>query len=164
MAAKGSKFKVRNSIGVYDIYKLIRKNHWYDIGRPVKEKEFYAIIRGVNNLLSENIANGETITFPCYMGRLELRKTKVGVSFVDGKLKNTYPVDWVSTKQLWQEDEEEKQKHTLIRFETPVIYRVRYCRDNATYENKTFYQFQLHLRIRKKLKENILNGKIDTIW
>ena len=66
--------------------------------------------------------------------------------------------------ELIEEDEEEKQKHTLIRFETPVIYRVRYCRDNATYENKTFYQFQLHLRIRKKLKENILNGKIDTIW
>jgi hypothetical protein len=29
--------KVNNSVGVYDIYKAIRKNKWYSIGRPITE-------------------------------------------------------------------------------------------------------------------------------
>lgn len=164
MAAKVRDYKITNSIGVYDLYKKIRKNHWYDIGRPLKEHEFYAIIRGVNKLLAENIVNGETVVFPEQMGKLELRKYPRGVSFVDGKLKNTYPIDWKSTNQLWSEDEEEHRKKTLLRYETPIIYNVRYCKENATYENKTFYQFRLHQKVRKKLKENIVNGKTDTLW
>lgn len=157
-------YKITNSIGVYDIYKKIRKNHWYDIGRPLKEHEFYAIIRSINKLLAENIVNGETVVFPASMGKLELRKYPRGVSFVNGKLKNTYPIDWKSTNQLWAEDEEEHQKKTLLRYESPVVYHVRYCKEDATYENKMFYQFRLHQKVRKKLKENIVNGKTDTLW
>lgn len=151
-------------MGVYDMYKAIRKNHWYDIGRPLKEHEFYAIIRNTNLLLADNIVNGETVVFPEQMGKLELRKHPQGVSFVNGKLKNTYPIDWKRTNQLWAEDEEERQKKTLLRYESPMVYRVRYCKEDATYENKTFYQFRLHQKLRKRLKENIINGKTDTLW
>ena len=164
MAKKGTHNKIRNSLGVYDIYKIIRKNHWYDIGRPLKEQEFYAIIRKVNKLLAENIVNGETVILPSSMGKLELRKYPKGVKFVDGKLKNTYPIDWKSTNQLWEENEEEHQKKTLLRYESPMVYRVRYCKEDATYENKIFYQFRLHQKVRKRLKENIINGKTDTLW
>ena len=157
-------YKITNSIGVYDIYKKVRKNHWYDIGRPLKEHEFYAIIRSINKLLAENIVNGETVVFPASMGKLELRKYPRGVSFMNGKLKNTYPIDWKSTNQLWAEDEEEHQQKTLLRYESPVVYHVRYCKEDATYENKMFYQFRLHQKVRKKLKENIVNGKTDTLW
>ena len=157
-------YRITNSIGVYDIYKKVRKNHWYDIGRPLKEHEFYAIIRSINKLLAENIVNGETVVFPASMGKLELRKYPRGVSFVNGKLKNTYPIDWKSTNQLWAEDEEEYRKKTLLRYESPTVYHVRYCKEDATYENKIFYQFRLHQKVRKKLKENIVNGKTDTLW
>lgn len=157
-------FKIRNSWGIYDIYKFIRKNHWYDIGRPLKEGEFYAIIRGVNKLLARNIAQGETVVFPENMGRLELRKAPRGVSFVNGKLRNSYPIDWASTKKLWQEDEEESRKKTLIRFEVPMYYSVKYCKGKALYNNKTFYQFMLNTFIRRELKENIVKGKADTLW
>jgi hypothetical protein len=163
MAAKVRDYKITNSIGVYDLYKKIRKNHWYDIGRPLKEHEFYTIIRSINKQLAENIANGETVVFPEQMGKLELRKYPRGVSFVDGKLKNTYPIDWKSTNQLWAENEEEQQKRTLLRYESPMVYSVRYCKEDATYENKTFYQFRLHQKVRKKLKENIVNGKTDAL-
>ena len=164
MAATVREYKITNSWGVYDAYKAIRKNHWYDIGRPLKEQEFYAIIRKVNKLLAENIVNGETVILPASMGKLELRKYPKGVKFVDGKLKNTYPIDWKSTNQLWEEDEEEHQKKTLLRYESPMVYRVRYCKEDATYENKIFYQFRLHQKVRQRLKENIINGKTDTLW
>ena len=33
------KHKIRNSLGVYDAYKWLRKNKWLNIGRPLTEKE-----------------------------------------------------------------------------------------------------------------------------
>ena len=96
--------KVRNSWGVRDAYKYIRKNKWFNIDRPLKEKEFYSIIRTVNNILAGWIAEGKTVTFPERMGSLELKKRERGVSIVGDKLKITYPVDWESTIQLWFKD------------------------------------------------------------
>lgn len=163
---RGSKrqAKVRGSFGVYDVYKLIRKNKWYDIGRPLKEKEFYGIIRRINKLLASEIANGQTVIFPERMGKLELRKTEKGVGIVNGKLKVTYPIDWNKTVRLWYEDEEANKNKTLVRDEQKLVYHVKYCKQDATYENKVFYQFVLNRFIKKALKENIKKDKIDTLY
>ena len=161
---KGSKAKVRNSFGVYDIYKLIRKNGWKGIGQPVTEKDFYAIIRGINMLIADNIANGITVHLPSYMGVLELRKFKKGVSFVDGKLKNTYPIDWHNTLLLWDKDEEAKKKKIILRHENEWVYHVRYDVWRARFNNKVFYRFALNTFIKRALSKNIKSGKVDTIW
>lgn len=160
----GRRAKVRNSWGVYDIYKHIRKNGWYNIGRPLKEQEFYSIIREINKHLAENIANGESVTFPHKMGKLELRKFEKGVSIVDGKLKNTYPIDWENTLMLWYSDEEARKDKILVRDEQKYVYKVRYDKYDATYENKMFYQFVLNRSIKQALKQNIDNRKTDTLW
>ena len=157
-------FKVTNSWGIYDVYKHIRKNKWYNIGRPLKEHEFYSIIRGVNNLLAENIANGETIVFPHRMGKLEIRKFQSGVSLVDGRLKITYPVNWEETLRLWFEDEEAKKNKTLLRHEENYVYHIRYNKHEAVYENMCFYEFAVSKSIKQALKENIKKNKIDTLW
>lgn len=161
---KGIKGKVTGSWGCYDAYKLMRKNHWYNIGRPVTEKEFYAIIRGVCKLLAEELAMGHNVKFPMKMGELELRKWESGAFIRDGKLKITYPVDWVETKKLWYEDSEAMNSKTLVRYENKWVYRVKYNNFRATYENKAFYQFALNTFIKKALAQNIKQGKIDTLW
>lgn len=158
------KAKVTNSFGVYDCYKVIRRHKWYDIGRPLKEHEFYKIIREVNNLLAIEISNGNEVSFPCRMGKLELRKIQSGVSIVDGKLKNTYPINWKDTLRLWFEDEEARKDKTLLRNETDFVFHVKYSKRNANYENQCFYEFTLNRFIKKALKENINKGKIDTLW
>lgn len=162
---KGLKFKVRNSFGVYDAYKLMRKNHWYNIGRPLKEKEFYAIIRGVNNLLAEEILKGNTVKFPAWMGKLELIKYEVGATFnKTGQLRITYPINWKETWDLWKKDEEAFKEKVLMRYETPFVYRVRYCKREAKYANKMFYQFVLNQHLKKKLKKVINSGETDTLF
>lgn len=158
------KAKVNNSWGVYDSYKYIRKNKWFDIGRPLKEKEFYGIIRGINNLLAEEVAKGREVVFPHRMGKLELRKIQRGVSIVDGKLKNTYPIDWNETVKLWYADEEARNNKTLLRREVDYAYHIKYNKFNADYENQSFYEFALNRFIRQALKNNILKGIIDTLW
>lgn len=164
MEKKGTLNKVRNCWGIYAAYKAIRKNGWFNIGRPLKEHEFYTIVRQVNRMLAENIANGETVVFPERMGKLVLRKYEKGVFFKNGKLINTYPIDWKRTNLLWAADEEEHQKKTLLRYENPFVYHVKYCKEDANYENQTFYQFALNTFIKKALKENIITGKTDTLW
>lgn len=161
---KGSKAKVRDSWGVYDAYKMIRKNGWEGIGHPVTEGQFYAIIRGINLLLAENIANGITVRFPCFMGVLELRKFQKGVSFVGDKLRNTYPIDWRSTMLLWDQDEETRKKKVLLRYENEWVYHVRYDKWKAKFNNKAFYHFSLNTFIRRNLSKNIKAGKVDSLW
>lgn len=163
---KGCLGKVRNSLGVYDVYKMIRKHHWYNIGRPVTEKEFYRIIRGINKYLAEEIAQGNTVKFPQNMGKLELRKYEVGVRLKDGKLKNTYPIDWNETYHLWYEDKDAERQKILLRHECPYVFWVRYCTEGTQckYQNKFFYQFALNTFIKKALSRNIKKGKVDTLW
>ena len=156
--------KVRNSVGVYTFYKRIRKNKWYDIGRPLKEHEFYSIIRGVNNLLAEEVALGHTINFPCKMGTLELRKYHPTAKFVNGKLRVSFPVDWDKTLKLWYTDEEAKKEKILIRLEETDVYKVKYNKYKANYENKSFYEFSVNRDLKKSLKDNIKKGLVDTAY
>ena len=58
------KYKIKDSLGVYDAYKWIRKNKWLNIGEPVTEHQFYYIVRNINNCLAENLLLGEDIVFP----------------------------------------------------------------------------------------------------
>ena len=98
--------KVTNSLGSYDAYKYIRKNKWFNIGRPLTEHEFYQIIRRINNYLAEELINGNDVIFPNRMGKLELRKRNA-LPIIDknGNLKVTYAIDWDNTLKLWYEDE-----------------------------------------------------------
>ena len=153
---------IKSSLGVYDAYKYIRKNKWFDIGRPLTEHEFYSIVRNMNLLFAEELAKGEEIVFPCRMGKLELRKRN-SVPTLDskGKVKVTYTIDWDKTLRLWYEDEEEYNRKTLVRIPEKEIYKVYYNKAFANYANKGFMEFKVNRDIKKSLKHSIKNSKID---
>lgn len=153
--------KINNSLGVYDSYKWIRKNKWLNIGRPLTEHEFYSIIRKVNEYLAIELENGNDVKLPCRMGRLELRKFDAKINIVNGKVKTNLPVDWNRTLNLWYEDEEAYKNKTLIKVEEKEIFKVFYNRQLADYNNKSFYKFEISRSIKKNLKNNIKEGKID---
>lgn len=153
--------KVKNSIGVYDIYKHIRKNKWYDIGQPITEHQFYTIIRQVNNVLADNLLKGNDIVFPNKMGRLEVRKFEPIIRFDDNKLTVRLPIDWDRTLKLWSEDEEAYKERTLIKVEEKEIFSVFYNRTRANYKNKSFYEFRPNRQLKLTIKKRIKAGKLD---
>ena len=154
--------KITNSLGSYDAYKYIRKNKWFNIGRPLTEHEFYQIIRRINNYLADELVNGNDIIFPNRMGKLELRKrNSLPVIDKNGSLKVTYAIDWDSTLKLWYEDEEAFNNKTLVKIPERNIFRVKYNKDTANYENKSFMEFQVNRSIKTKLKQKIKNNEID---
>ena len=153
--------KVKNSIGVYDIYKHIRKNKWYDIGQPITEHQFYTIIRQVNNVLADNLLKGNDIVFPNKMGRLEVRKFEPIIRFDDNKLKVRLPIDWDRTLKLWSEDEEAYKERTLVKMEEKEIFKVCYNKTRADFPNKGFYQLQINRDLKIALKKKIKLGNFD---
>lgn len=153
--------KVKNSIGVYDIYKHIRKNKWYDIGQPITEHQFYTIIRQVNNVLADNLLKGNDIVFPNKMGRLEVRKFEPIIRFDDNKLTVRLPVDWDRTLKLWLEDEEAYKERTLVKMEEKEIFKVCYNKTRADFQNKGFYQLQINRDLKIALKKKIKLGNFD---
>ena len=155
--------KVTGSLGVYDAYKHIRKNKWFNIGRPLTEHEFYSIIRRVNEYLAYNLLHGHDIILPNRMGRLELRKTNTYIKLDNGKLKTNLPIDWDRTLQLWQEDEEAYNNKTLLKIEQKELFKCQYNKDLANYKNKSFYQFSLNRDLKKRISKKIKNKELDAL-
>ena len=154
--------KITNSLGVYDAYKYIRKNKWFNIGRPLTEHEFYQIIRRINNYLAEELINGNDVIFPNRMGKLELRKrNSLPIIDKNGNLKVTYAIDWDNTLKLWYEDEEALNNKTLVRLPERNIFRIKYNKNTANYNNKSFMEFQVNRNIKVRLKQKIKNNEID---
>lgn len=155
------KHKINNSFGVYNAYKLIRKNKWFNIGKPISEHDFYKIVRTVNNKLADLLSKGHDINLPCQMGRLEIRKYDARITLQGDKVVTNLPIDWDRTLKLWSEDEEAYQKRTLIKMEEKEIFSIYYNRTKAKYENKSFFQFQPNRQLKQILKRNIKQGRID---
>ena len=159
--SQNRKHKITNSVGVYDIYKGIRKNHWYNIGRPLTEKEFYSIVRTVNTLIAEELSKGNDITLPQRMGVLEIRKYSPKITIKNGKVNAPLPIDWDKTLKLWYEDEESYNNKTLVKSDVKEVFRLIYNKTKADYTNKSFYELKFNREIKKKLKYNIKEGLID---
>lgn len=154
--------KIKNSIGVRDAIKWLQKNKWLKIGKSVPEKEFYSIIRTVNNLLAQQIIEGKDVKFPQRMGQLEVRKYDTYVKFSNGQIKTNRGVDWDATLRLWYEDEEAKENKILVKKEDLEQFTIFYNKAFANYNNKTLYQFKpnrdLLLAVKKVGKEGIIDA------
>lgn len=153
---------VKNSLGVYDAYKYIRKHKWFNIGRPLLEKEFYQIIRKINNYLADELVKGNDVILPLKMGRLELRKRN-SLPTIDenNKIKVTYAIDWDRTLKLWYEDIEAFNNKILIKIPEKSIFKVHYCKSIANYKNKSFMEFKVNRDIKIRLKQKIKNNEVD---
>lgn len=153
--------KVTGSLGVYDAYKWIRKNKWLDIERPLKEGEFYRIIRRINQYLAEELSNGHEIHLPHRLGVLELRKRPTRVEIINNKLVTTLPINWDATLKLWYEDEEAYQNKTLVRLESEEVFKVYYNKTSANYINKSFYIFRPNRELQRNISKHAKEGTLD---
>lgn len=152
--------KIKNSLGVYDSYKWLRKNKWLDVG-PISEHDYYAIIRAVNKALVLHFLIAGSIKLPERMGEITLRKYPAKITLENGKVQTNLPIDWDATLNLWSEDKDSYEKRTLIRAEEREIFKVLYDKSKALYNNKSFYTFELNRDIKLSLKKQLKNGLLD---
>lgn len=154
--------KIRNSIGVYSGYKYYRKNKPDDKKYVLSESQYFAIIRQINNLLVDDIVIGIEVKLPHRMGTIEVRKYEKSLKIDEnGNVKTNLPIDWDSTLKLWYEDEESYKNKTLLRLDEHEIYKVLYNKENANFNNRSFYEFVFNKDLKLRLKHNIKQGIID---
>lgn len=153
--------KVNNSYGSKDAFHYYRKIKPNDSKYVLTDCQYLKIIRLINDELRKSLIEGKDVLLPERMGRLELRKSKNSIKFVDGKLKTNLPVNWDATLKLWYNNPSSKNKKQLVRQETIETYRVYYNKNKANYNNKSFYEFSTNREIKVGLKKNIKLNKID---
>lgn len=154
-------YKVTNSYGGHDAYKWYRENIQQDPKVAVTLVNYLKIIRSVNDRLRELLANGTEIVLPCGMGMLELKKVQYYYDVSGGKVKTNIMIDWDKTLDLWAEDEECFEKKQLVRFTNKYRFKILYNKENAKFNNKSYYHFSVNRGLKKRLKENIRDNKID---
>lgn len=147
---------ISHSIGMNEAFQYFKKYR-----KDIDSTMFRKTVKLINSLLQEQLADGEDIHLPQRMGYLELRKFPTKVEFIDGKLKTNLPIDWNKTLELWYNNPAAKEKKTKVRVETEYIYRVLYKKTAANYNNKTFYEFSTNRELKKALKRNIEEKKVD---
>ena len=149
------KYKVRNSLGVYDGYKYYRKNKPDSKEYVLTESQYFAIIRKINLLLVDELLMGNDVKLPKSMGTIEIRKYDRRVILgTDGKVHTNLPIDWDKTLKLWYEDGEAFKDKTLIRIDKSEIFKIYYNKELANYNNNSYYEllFNKDLKIRLKQK------------
>ena len=151
------KHKIKNSYGIKDYYKYYKETQL----NPLSLKEYTRIFKEINKQLKNLILQGEEITFPCKMGKLEIRKYKGEINFKNGKIKTNLPIDWNATLHLWYEDEEARKNKTLIKMQEEEIYKILYNKSSAQYINKSFYLFNVNRDIKIQLKKLIKDNNLD---
>lgn len=158
---KPRKTSISNSWGVYDAFKYYRKNKPKDKKYILSESQYFAIVRRVNLLLAEELLNQKDIVFPYSMGRLEVRKSIPKAYIENGKIKSTYPIDWDGTIRLWYEDQESREKKTILKKKEKEVFRIVYNKSKAMYTNKNYFEFIVNRTIKRSLKDVILRGDFD---
>lgn len=152
--------KISGSYGVLDAFKWIRKNKWFDIKQKVTLEQFRKIVKGINEILKEELLEkGTDIYFPQRLGRLDLIKFDTKKEFINGKLKTNLRPNWGATLKLWYEDPESRENKVIIRYDQKEIYRLRYC--HGKIKNLIFFQFIPPRSFRSKVHEEIRNKKLD---
>ena len=137
-----SRQKVTNSWGVYDYYKHYRKNKPEGHKYVLSESQYFAIIRRVNQKLTEALLNAETVVLPLCMGTLEAYKKPFITKIKDGKAVTNRPINWDKTIKLWYENPDSYERKDVIYVEAEDQVTVVYDINAARYTNKSFYQFR----------------------
>lgn len=157
------KFKITHSHTTKEAWRWVKKNKWLNIKQPITEREFGYIIKSINLYFQEQLLEGKDVKFPYRMGRLEIRKYNPYVTFKNGKLKTSLPIDWKKTIELWYEDKEAYNKKTIVRQEAKEGFIIYYNKILAMFNNKSFYQFIPTRAFKKKLYNKILTEGFDAL-
>lgn len=125
------------------------------------------IIKEFNSFVRDSISKkGNPYHLPAGIGIVELRKKKVEITFnEDGTMKNTLPVNWRETRQLWDENEKAKEKKIKIRFvnqhSNGYTFKIVYLRSSANYKNKSIYRIRFNRQMKRQLSKSIFENKIE---
>lgn len=153
--------KTKFDYGIPDYYKR------YIQDNPKISKTLYNnIISDYNEGIRDLIINeGLTYQFPYTNFQLFIKKHKRKPRIVNGKLINSIPINWKATNELWEKDEEAREKKILIRFTNyhtfGYVFRILFKKFNSNVKNRSLYKFKNNRKLQRELSKRILDNTKD---
>lgn len=163
MINKRTAGKIKVDYGMKDYYKYYLKNNKET---TINSLKFNKIISEFNKKIVESIIN-ESLEYNPITIQVSfcIRKHKRIVKIVNNKLLNKNPIDWKTTNELWNTDEEAKNKKLLIRYDnnhsSKYIFRIKMLKTGYSYINKKYYKFKPCRFFTRSLAARILNKDLD---
>ena len=143
----------------YDYYKSKSK-------KPKSKTLFDRVVYDFNKRIVEAIIN-EGLEFTPVKTKFTfcIRKNKRGIKLVDNKVVNTHPIDWKTTTQLWETDEDARKKKLIIRFlnnhTSKYVFRILMLKGKGTYLNKKFFRYKPPRSFQRTLAKRILDPNLE---
>jgi len=156
--------RVKTDFGTGDYYKHFIETTGYT---HISWAVFGEVLREFNSHVRERISTkGAEYTFPCRIGKVELRKKKTEVKIdEEGNVINNLPPNWKATRELWAENESARKRGVKIRYTNEhtggYTFRIFYRRSKATFKNKSIYKMRFNRDLKRQLSQSIFAGKID---
>ena len=142
-----------------DIYRTVRGTSLRGLG--IKEKEFSAIVKKINERIADAILEGDLVVLPCSMGTIiPMQKEALFINKL-GKVIINKPVDWKATLALWKEDPKAKEENLKIRHDVDKVYRIKYSKRGAHYRNRFYIQFKPIKPLIEKFIQRAVDGEIS---
>jgi len=156
--------RIKTDFGSGDYYKYFVKSTGH---KEITRVLFGEIMREFNDHVRNRISTkGAEYTMPSKTGKIELRKSKKEVKIDDdGNIVNNLPINWKASRELWDSNENAKEKKTKIRYTNEHTeghtFRIFYRRSKANFKNKTIYKMRFNRTMKRQLSAAIFAGKID---
>lgn len=143
---RGSRFhKFKNSYGIRDYYRHYCKTHETNL----TEYEYGCVLRDIfDSLIEKELLNYLPICLPLNLGFIQVDTVKPKVIKEGDNYKYVGPVDWVATLKLWENDEEEHNKKTLVYTYAASTSVINYRKSCYSFKNQIYF----YLKPARKLK------------
>lgn len=157
--------RIKTDFGMTDYYKYYLKTS--ESESKIDKIKFNKIVSEFNKIIVDHILN-DNLEYKPFKLQMTfcIRKYKKTPKIVKGKLINTNPIDWKSTKELWEQNEEAKEKKILIRFTnyatSKYIFRIILKKFGRFYKNKSYFRFKAVRSFQRALNKRIVDPKKET--
>ena len=125
----------------------------------IDDDKFFRVVSGMNRLIAEEIENGQTVDFPCAMGKVFIKKFDMKPRIDDdGKLLVPSYIDWKATLKSWKEDPELQKERITIKYPIHPFYRIVYDKTYSKHTNKMYFGLVFARSVRQAFSKNIQDG------
>jgi len=128
------------------------------------EKTFKNLLYAFSKFLMKTILDGERVKLPARMGEVFIKGKKMNFGVDNnGEPLGTLPPDWKSTRQLWENCPECKEKKQLVfhlnEDTNGVIYSLFWSKKNILTANKSLYSLVFTRANKRNTNNTIESGK-----
>lgn len=153
--------KHKADYGISDYRKYYKDNYG-----EIDDALYKNIIKDYNESIIELIIEDNLIyTLPYIYFEIVIKKSKRKPKLVNGILINPNPIDWKTTKELWEKDAEAKEKKLRVRFNNShtsgYVFRI-YCKKfKSKLKYRSYFKFKPNRKFQRRLAKRINDPNKD---